>query len=593
MQIRELLCLLLAASLAACSSVVARTARNEPLCPGETVAAKAIYPSRLKSQMGCYMPGRPDTFTASALQQNVPRARQSFEANDTDRPDVFVGLAISGGGSRAAVFGMAVMKELNDIGILPHVSAISTTSGGGLAGAYYALHSQNMDWNEAQDVMARDYLGMWLRSNVGLRHVMKVVATDEDRSDLMADVFDAEIFGGKTYADLGAFAPGSAPIWLANATQIGDARRFTFSELEFASLGSSLATFPIAQAVMASAAFPAVFNSVTLRDFTPARIVDGEVTVPAAVRYRHLIDGGPTDNLGIEALLELARSHDYAKWGPLGARDRGSRQGTCLLIIADAYPRGVPSRYDLKQDLRGAFGRLVDPNFFDALDALLMSRREDLLSYLGLEDSDAFGHRKAHQFVYFDAPNFSSRLGQANRVEAPDHLYPPGSDPRPPGTIANSVPIREGTFRCAAWHLNLSGLTAIQTFAQPDGTSTPQPAPPEEALDEHRHFHQALVAQTATNFRLTGPEGCPADLLGEALRESAHVLVREDWQSQHAACDWLRSNGLDVADECGQFMPPTSMRRIPLVGRVVPVGLGTPGGPPDETVRCLAPNESR
>jgi hypothetical protein len=42
---------------------------------------------------------------------------------------VFVGVSISGGGSRAAVFGAAVLRELDDLGFLNHLTAISSVSG--------------------------------------------------------------------------------------------------------------------------------------------------------------------------------------------------------------------------------------------------------------------------------------------------------------------------------------------------------------------------------------------------------------------------------------------------------------------------------
>lgn len=531
------------------------------------------------------MPGKPETLTAHLPAQGVPRARQKFSESDADRPDVFVGLAISGGGSRAAVFGMAVMKELNQLGILKHVSAISTTSGGGVAGAYYAVHAPEMDWDKAQQAMATDFLGKWVRKNIGPGQLARVLTSDEDRSDLMADVFDAELFHGKTYSHLGAFKPGSAPIWLANATQIGATRRFTFSDLEFTELRSSLGSFPLSQAVVASAAFPGAFNTVTLRSYTPARIQDDRLVYESSIQYRHLIDGGPTDNLGIEALLELARSHDIAKWGVLGAGTRGSRQGTCLLLIVDAYPRGIPSRYDSKDDLRGAFGRLVDLNFLDALDALLVSRRSDLLGYLGLEDSTAFGHRNSTQFVHFDAPNYSSRIGLSKRLESPDRLYAPGSDPTPASVIAEGFRIPDEMFRCAVWHINLSGMRAIQNYIQVEGETHPRPSIRSSELDEQVDLHQALVEQIDTNFRLKGPVGCPATLLDKALRESAAVLVREDWQSQRAACDWLRSNGLEVGEKCGSYEPPSSINRMPLRDVVVPVGIGAIGQA-DETVSC-------
>ena len=69
---------------------------------------------------------------------------QSTHANykvwDRDPHDgMFVGLALSGGGSRAATFSSAVMLELKKRGILQHVDFISSVSGGSLPAASYAL----------------------------------------------------------------------------------------------------------------------------------------------------------------------------------------------------------------------------------------------------------------------------------------------------------------------------------------------------------------------------------------------------------------------------------------------------------------------
>lgn len=77
----------------------------------------------------------------------VSRAREEFAPGDKDVPPVFVGLALSGGGSRAANFAMATMEQLEALGLMRHVTAISSTSGGGVAGAYYALRGPDLDWH--------------------------------------------------------------------------------------------------------------------------------------------------------------------------------------------------------------------------------------------------------------------------------------------------------------------------------------------------------------------------------------------------------------------------------------------------------------
>ncbi|MEK7759707.1 MAG: hypothetical protein AAB304_08905, partial [Pseudomonadota bacterium] len=52
----------------------------------------------------------------------VPRPGEAIPENCRD--DRFVSLAISGGGSRAAIFGAAVMFELQRYGLLQHVDLV-------------------------------------------------------------------------------------------------------------------------------------------------------------------------------------------------------------------------------------------------------------------------------------------------------------------------------------------------------------------------------------------------------------------------------------------------------------------------------------
>ena len=51
----------------------------------------------------------------------------------------FIGVAISGGGSRASVFSAAVLFELQRYGLLQQVDVLSSVSGGSFTAAYYVL----------------------------------------------------------------------------------------------------------------------------------------------------------------------------------------------------------------------------------------------------------------------------------------------------------------------------------------------------------------------------------------------------------------------------------------------------------------------
>ncbi|MDQ3439431.1 MAG: patatin-like phospholipase family protein, partial [Planctomycetota bacterium] len=84
------------------------------------------------------------------------------------------------------------------------------------------------------------------------------------------------------------------PRLLINATDLQTGKPFVFTNESFDKLHSDLASYPIAHAVAASAAVPVLLHHVTLRDHSTA-----------FKQYRHLIDGGVTDNLGIRTLTDL------------------------------------------------------------------------------------------------------------------------------------------------------------------------------------------------------------------------------------------------------------------------------------------------
>ncbi len=58
---------------------------------------------------------------------------------DDDAPPEIIGLALSGGGFRAAAFHVGVLKRLRELGLLSRLHVLSTVSGGSIAGALWAM----------------------------------------------------------------------------------------------------------------------------------------------------------------------------------------------------------------------------------------------------------------------------------------------------------------------------------------------------------------------------------------------------------------------------------------------------------------------
>ena len=198
--------------------------------------------------------------------KNVKRT-EIVDWTDSENHAAFVGIAISGGGNRAANFGIAVLRHLEDLGILKHASAISSVSGGSLAATYYGLFQDTDEWRNETTVRSRfatDLFRKWEWRLFYPPNLARYFFTGFDRSDLMAEVFDDVFFNGKTFSEL----PEKGPRIFINATNAASGQPFHFSNQFFKCIESSLGTYPLSYGVIASGAFPLIFQNVTLRDYS-------------------------------------------------------------------------------------------------------------------------------------------------------------------------------------------------------------------------------------------------------------------------------------------------------------------------------------
>jgi predicted acylesterase/phospholipase RssA len=253
----------------------------------------------------------------------------------------FVGLALSGGGSRSANFSAACMLQLQRLGLLERVDYISSVSGGSLAGAFYCL-SDDATWNpaEVQKRLTHAFATDMIVAALMPWNMVLLSFTSLDRSNFLADTLRRNLFTApdghvQTFRDLRP----DRPHLLINATDLQSGRRFVFCDETFDEINSDLSKYPIASAVAASAAVPVLMHHVTLRDYSTI-----------FKQYRHLIDGGVTDNLGIVTLVETYDAQVRS------AQARG---------VADPYPNGAAffvidarTRFDAQLSSKGDVGLL-------------------------------------------------------------------------------------------------------------------------------------------------------------------------------------------------------------------------------------------
>jgi predicted acylesterase/phospholipase RssA len=289
----------------------------------------------------------------------------------------FVGLAISGGGSRAANFGAAVMLELQERRLLQQVDVISGVSGGTLPATYYGLGEKAGPFTPeaVRRTLGFDFQSNWLWRWLLPQNIFRFWLTDFTRSDIMVQVFNKHLYHQATFADL-----RSHPKILLNATLRNDHSRFTFTDERFADLRSDLSRYRIANAVNASSAFPGAFDDVTLENYREQDITALTELGFAPVKYLHLYDGGPIDNLGIQAMLE------YLNRRISGRTLDGLFPNGCLILIVDATPANENVELNIRRSSRRPIDYFINTNALDAMDAMLIESRRTTLQHLGIPE---------------------------------------------------------------------------------------------------------------------------------------------------------------------------------------------------------------
>lgn len=252
-----------------------------------------------------------------------------------------IGLALSGGGSRAIAFHLGCLRALHEIGVLERVQVISTVSGGSVVGGMYAAHQGSFPAFEAKvrgllsKGLVRPAIRKTLTTSEGIRavycwSVLAFVNTAfsilsallwafsrllpakqrrswvfdrvhaplrrfASRTTIFRRTLDEDVFNGVRLSEL----PASGPLLIVNATDLRTGSAFYFSARSSGSwrLGEIASPdFTLGHAVAASAAYPLLLPA--LDENLAFNQKDGSRRVERVT----LADGGVYDNLGLAPL---------------------------------------------------------------------------------------------------------------------------------------------------------------------------------------------------------------------------------------------------------------------------------------------------
>ncbi|MBT5876659.1 MAG: patatin-like phospholipase family protein [Candidatus Latescibacteria bacterium] len=236
-----------------------------------------------------------------------------------------MGLALSGGGFRASIFHLGVIRRLEELGLMKDIAVISAVSGGSIIAAYYVtemeirLRSKRDELTKNPDLIDQVRLSVFdsiatdfftaLDHNLRSRALvfspfyhpigfLKSLRPGYSRSDLMRAEYDYWLYRNNTLDQLPSVTKSTdneslynkaGPKLILNTTSLMTGERRSFSRQPESGLNDQMTVngnaLLLSQIVGASACVPGLFPPVP---------VSGEL----------LVDGGVSDNQGIEALIE-------------------------------------------------------------------------------------------------------------------------------------------------------------------------------------------------------------------------------------------------------------------------------------------------
>ncbi|HUM91780.1 MAG TPA: patatin-like phospholipase family protein [Candidatus Competibacter sp.] len=263
-----------------------------------------------------------------------------------------IGLALSGGGFRAAAFHAGVLQKLADNGWLERVQQISSVSGGSLFTGL-VFHASGYRWPTSKQY---------------LEDVLPYIRCLITKKSLQSDALRSLLFNPLNWCFLLSRANVLAlsieslwaisatldqlpqyPVWSINGTTAENGRRFRFKngvagdyEIGYAHVPK----FKLAGAMAMSAAFPGGIGPLafdaTAYEWRKKETWDStQPPEPIKPEYEqlHLYDGGVYDNLGMEPFFDV---------GKQSIKKTSDENNVCdFMILSDGgapYPRGaIPS----------------------------------------------------------------------------------------------------------------------------------------------------------------------------------------------------------------------------------------------------------
>jgi NTE family protein len=305
-------------------------------------------------------------------------------------PSMIAAITLSGGGARAAAFGLGVLKEHKatrfewegrTTSLLDEVGLVSGVSGGSVLATYYAAFGNETFTHFERDFLLADFQAGLIKEAFSARSLYRLSSPWFGRTNLLEEKLNG-LYRGRTFADIMARSRG--PRLLVTATDLTTGAPFEFTPEQFTLICSDLNSVPLSFAVAASSSVPLLLSPISMKNYAgscpqAAQVADAarndrnlqERLLYASAQsyldagdrpFLHLVDGGLVDNLGVRGLL-----YRTAAGGSLDENFQNLPPGSVhkIVLISVNSERDTADRIDRSDQVPGV-GQVLDALIFGA-----------------------------------------------------------------------------------------------------------------------------------------------------------------------------------------------------------------------------------
>ena len=219
-----------------------------------------------------------------------------------------IGLALSGGGMRAAIFHLGILQALAEEELFNQVTRISTVSGASLGmGLIYSLNKQQWPTDEVfLDKILPAIQTIITKKDIQWTSLCQMICRPyywDKKVNLLSNVMEKKWGIHCCLQDI-----PNHPLWIINTTAFESGKDFRISPMRMGTKPAYVINprFRLSHAMGASAGFPVLIGPYKLKT-KKYEWVDktGDLSLDQIDPVLHLWDGGVFDNMGLDPIFKI------------------------------------------------------------------------------------------------------------------------------------------------------------------------------------------------------------------------------------------------------------------------------------------------